>query len=328
MTALPIPDSTPAVRPRLELVDLVEQAHTYAQARRAPATWRAYRSDWADFTTWCAHHRLEALPADPDTVAAYLTDRASTLHTSTLQRRLSAISVMHREAELAPPRSERLSMIWRGIRRTKGTASHGKAPLLIGDLRRVVDLIDLTKPIGVRDRAILVVGFALGARRSELVALDIEDLELSEDGYAVTIRRSKTDQEGEGRKVGIPYGTDPRTCPVRALQAWLDLLDLDSPRISEPIFRAIDPAGQATDRRLHARGVADAVKRRTVTVGLDPTSFAGHSLRSGLATSAAAAGASERAIMRQTGHRSVTVLRRYIRDGSLFTANAASTAGL
>jgi site-specific recombinase XerD len=331
MTALPTPQhahTVPERRPRLELVDLVEAAHTYAQARRAPATWHAYRSDWNDFTTWCAHHHLSPLPADPDTVAAYLTDLAARLHTSTLQRRLSAISVMHREAGHAPPRSERLRMVWTGIRRTNGTANHGKNPLLIHDLRRVVDAITTDRPIDRRDRAILLVGFALGARRSELVALDVDDLELGPDGYTITIRRSKTDQEAAGRRVGVPYGTDPRTCPVNALRAWLELLDLDSPRIKIPVFRAIDQAGQVTSRRLQPRGVADAVKRRASMVGLDPADFAGHSLRSGLATSAAAAGASERAIMRQTGHRSVTVLRRYIRDGQLFTTNAASTAGL
>lgn len=339
MTALPLdPPPVPEARPALALVELVAAAHTYAQARRAPSTWRAYHSDWADFTAWCAHHHLDPLPAHPDTVAAYLTDRAATLHTSTLQRRLSAISVMHREHGQPPPRSERLAMVWAGIRRTNGTASHGKSPLLIGDLRRVVDRIDLTKPIGVRDRALLLVGFAMGARRSELVALDREDLELGPDGYTILIRRSKTDQEAAGRRVGVPYGADARTCPVGALGAWLALLDGDgdsagittagdSPRISA-VFRAVGPDGQPTTRRLHARGVADTVKRHCAPVGLDPASFAGHSLRAGLATSAAAAGASERAIMRQTGHRSVTVLRRYIRDGNLFTHNAANTAGL
>ncbi len=330
MTVLPVPDPVPARRLSLELVAIAEAGHGYAQARRAPATWAAYRADWADFTHWCEHHHLRSLPADPDTVAAYLVDHAPRFHTSTLQRRLSAINVMHREHEHAPPRSERLAMIWSGIRRTNGTANHGKTPLLIGDLRRVVDAIDLSRPIGVRDRALLLVGFAMGARRSELVALDIDDLELTGDGYRVIIRRSKTDQEAAGRTVGVPYGADPRTCPVSALQAWLALLEpeSDSSRITGPVFRAINPAGQPTDRRLHPRGVADAVKRRCVTVGLDPAGFAGHSLRSGLATSAAAAGASERAIMRQTGHRSATVLRRYIRDGSLFSANAANTAGL
>jgi integrase len=177
---------------------------------------------------------------------------------------------------------------------------------------------------GTRDRALLLVGFAGAFRRSELVGLDIADLEFGRDGLVVTVRRSKTDQEGQGRRVGIPYGSHAETCPVRAAQEWVDLLDTTS----GPLFRRIDRHGHIGAARLSDKAVALIIKRCARAAGLGAADLAGHSLRAGLATAAAAAGVSERAIMAQTGHRSLATVRKYIREGSLFLENAAGKVGL
>jgi integrase len=176
--------------------------------------------------------------------------------------------------------------------------------------------------IGARDRALVLLGFAGAFRRSELVGLDIADCAFGRDGLTVTLRRSKTDQEGQGRRIGIPYGANPETCPVRCVQAWIEQA------ATGPLFRSINRHGQVQQQRLSGNDVARIVKKLATRAGLDATTYAGHSLRAGHATSAAAAGASERAIMRQTGHRSVQMVRRYIRAGTLFSDNSAGKLGL
>jgi integrase len=292
-----------------------DRALRFMHAAKAPATLRAYRADWCDFESWCRTHGLTCLPAAPETVALYLAERADVLKPATLTRRLAAIAKAHSAAGHDSPASLRhatVSEVLKGIRRTKGTAQTRKAPLLVNQLRAAVagcrqDLL------GLRDRALLLVGFAGAFRRSELVALDVADVAFTDDGLVVTIRRSKTDQEAEGRKIGIPFGSRAVTCPVRVLRAWLDAAGI----LGGSVFRSVDRHGRLGTEQL-AAGLA----------GLDPEAFAGHSLRSGLATSAAAAGASERSIMDQTGHRSVQMVRRYIRDGSLFRDNAAGQVGL
>jgi integrase len=177
--------------------------------------------------------------------------------------------------------------------------------------------------IGTRDRALLLVGFAGAFRPSELVALDMADLQFTGDGLVITLRRSKVDQEGEGRKLGIPYGTNPDTCPVRSLKAWLEAGGIES----GPVFCSITRHGKI-GARLSSYAVALVVEQYAGALGLDAATYAGHSLRAGLATSAAIAGASERAIMNQTGHRSAAMVRRYIRDGNLFRENTAARVGL
>jgi integrase len=178
--------------------------------------------------------------------------------------------------------------------------------------------------IGTRDRALILLGFAGAFRRSELVGLDVEDCVFGKDGLTVTLRRSKTDQTGEGRKIGIPYGSNPDTCPVRNVQAWLEIAGATA----GPLFRSINRHGQVQAGRLSGIDVARVVKKLAERAGLDAGKYAGHSLRAGHATAAAIAGASERSIMRQTGHRSVQMVRRYIRDGSLFRENSAGKLGL
>lgn len=212
----------------------------------------------------------------------------------------------------------------KGIRRTMGTAPTQKAPTLTDDIRSMVDVADAGM-IGVRDRALILLGFAGAFRRSELVALDVEDCALGKDGLTVTLRRSKTDQDAIGRKLGIPYGSNPETCPVRNLQAWLEASGIST----GPLFRSLSRHGQVQPGRLSGIDVARIVKKLAGRAGLDPSKYAGHSLRAGHATtSAAIAGASERSIMDQTGHRSVQMVRRYIRDGSLFRENSAAKLGL
>ena len=173
--------------------------------------------------------------------------------------------------------------------------------------------------IGARDQALILLGFAGAFRRSELVALDVEDLTFNDGGVVALLRRSKTDQVSEGRKVGIPYGSNPETCPVRVLKSWLEASSIEA----GAVFRSVNRHGQVKPGRLSGIDVARIVKKLAERAGLDATKYAGHSLRAGHATSAAIAGASERSIMNQTGHRSVQMVRRYIRDGSLFRDNSA-----
>ncbi|MDQ4078353.1 MAG: tyrosine-type recombinase/integrase [Chloroflexota bacterium] len=304
--------------------ELTDKAREYAGQAKAPNTKRAYSRDWEDFVSWCGERDLVPLPASPDVVALYLTDLAGRRRPSTLQRRISAISKAHKMAgHDTPTASEQVKVVMAGIRRTHGTVQEGKAPMTIEMLRTICEQLgqDLQ---GKRDRALLLVGFAGAFRRSELVSLTVSDVRESSDGLILTLRYSKTDQEGAGRNVGIPYGSNPDTCPVRALKAWLGAAGIDE----GPLFRGVDRHGNVSDRALSGRAIALIVKRCVEAIGLDPDSYAGHSLRAGLATSAAAAGVSERIIMKQTGHKSEKMVRKYIREGSLFRDNAAAQVGL
>jgi integrase len=204
-----------------------------------------------------------------------------------------------------------------------GTAPAQKAPALTADIRTMVDAAG-DSTIGARDRALILLGFAGAFRRSELVGLDVEDCAFGKDGLTVTLRRSKTDQEGVGRRVGIPYGSNPETCPVRTMQVWMEQAGITA----GPLFRSINRHGHVGPGRLSGIDVARVVKKLAQRAGLDSAKFAGHSLRAGHATSSAIGGASERSIMNQTGHRSVQMVRRYIRDGSLFRENSAGKLGL
>jgi integrase len=306
------------------LAELGERARGYLEQSKAANTRRAYAADWRTFTGWCDQHGLSALPAAPETVALYLTAHAGLRKASTLQRRLVAIAHAHAAADVeSPTRSAAVHAVWAGIRRQHGTAQGGKAPALIDELRQMVATLGGDRR-GQRDRALLLVGFAGAFRRGELVALDVADVTFSELGLIVTVRRSKTDQEAQGRQVGIPTGQPVATCPLRALGDWL----AESGIADGPLFRPVDRGGHVGDAWLSDRAVARIVQRTAQACGLDPKRYAGHSLRAGLATSAAAAGVEERDIMRQTGHRSVAIMRCYVRDGQLFRANAAAAVGL
>lgn len=297
----------------------------YLAASVAPATVKAYRSDWAHFSAWCAAHEVAPLPAAPEVVALYLADLAETHTPATLTRRVSAIAGAHRAAGHESPTAEAVvRKALAGIRRQKGTAADAKAPVTVADLQAITrdHLPDGAKC--TRDRALLLVGFAGAFRRSELVGIDREHVEFVGEGVVVTLPRSKTDQEGAGRRVAIPYGQHPDTCPVLALATWCETAHIES----GPVFRAVDRWGRVSGERLTDRGAALVVKHYMGALGKDARTYSGHSLRAGFATAAARSGAAERDIMRQTGHKSEAMVRRYIRDGNLFRANAAATLGL
>jgi site-specific recombinase XerD len=312
-------EPTPDAGPPLVSAELVDQARAFAANARAPRTRHEYQRAWRTFNAWCAQTRQLALPAAPETVALYLTARATAgRKPATLEQDLSAIAAAHRFAgHVSPRKAEVVIQVRAGIRRALSVAPVTKAPLLAGEIKDVVAALPNSLQ-GLRDRALLLVGFAGAFRRSELVAIAFEDLQLGADGLRVLVRRSKTDQEGEGRTVGIPRGGD--ACPVSALHAWLVASAIDA----GPIFREVTKAGQLGAQALSGRSVARIVKRAAAAAGLDPDNLAGHSLRAGLATSAAQAGATERAIMRQTGHHSAEMVRRYIRDAEVLGEDNAA----
>lgn len=309
-----------------ELRSIADKAKLFAQSSKSEATKRAYRSDFQHFSEWCAEHELSPLPARAETIAFYITSLADADYaTSTIGRRMVAISQAHKLTDHESPTTHQtVREVWKGIRREQGGGQKSKRPLLTVEIRRIVQQLGDTKLIDVRDTALLLVGFAGGLRRSELVGFDVDDVEQRERGLVLRLGRSKTDQEGEGQIVGIPRGRHEETCPVRALRRWLDEAGIDG----GPVFRSVSKGGDIADSRLSGRSVNLVVKRHVKAIGLDPDRYGAHSLRSGFATAAARAGASEREIMRHTRHKSRQVVRRYIEEGSVFRDNAADKLGL
>jgi integrase len=299
---------------------LVNSARAFAAEAKASNTKRAYRSAWQAWVTWAEAHGVAALPAAPEAVACYLTHLAEAgRRVPSLELALAALAAAHQAAGVASPRSAPVVReVMKGIRRVVGTASHPKAAVRVAELRAMLAALP-EGLLGLRDKALLLVGFASALRRAELVALDVADVAAGPDGLTITVKRSKTDQEGAGRIIGVPHGSSPDTCPVRALAAWLSAAGITE----GAIFRGVSRHGALLER-LSDRGVARIVQRSAALVGLEASTFGGHSLRAGLATAAAAAGKSERSIMATTGHRSVQMVRRYIRTASLFTENAAA----
>ena len=297
-----------------------EAVKFYALAEKADATRRAYRSDFEMFGTWCrARRNVEPLGASPDDVAAYLAAQASAkVKPSTLTRRLAAIAYAHRLAGLESPAGhEAVRAVMRGIRRTAGTAPTRKAPATADRVAAMLQAISPDTLAGKRDRALLLLGFAGAFRRSELVALDVADLAFEPEGVRVMIRRSKADQEGQGQEIAILRGTKLR--PVAALQAWLAAGGVTT----GPVFRSINRHGQVGEA-LTAQSVALVVKRHAGAAGLDPNTFAGHSLRSGFLTSAAEAGADVLRMMEVSRHKRVETMQGYVRRASLFKGHAGA----
>lgn len=310
--------------PEVPIAELTAAAREYAAASRAPATRKAYRSDWAHFEAWATAQDLNALPALPGTVALYLTAHAKLLRPETLCRRLVAIGQVHQAAgQPDPTQDATVRAVLGGVRRCHGVPAVRKAPLMVEDLRRVLASINRETLSGARDAALLLLGFATALRRGELVALTVADLEFTSKGLVVLVRRSKTDQEAVGRPIAVPFGRDKATCPVSAVRAWLDMAAI----LGGAIFRAVDQHGHI-GKALSDRSVASVIKRRVEPIGLDPMRFGGHSLRAGFATSAAAARVEERDIAKVTGHRSIAVLRLYVRDGQLWNQNPLTAIGL
>jgi integrase len=308
-----------------DLEATASRVRDYLRNTRAEATRRAYASDWLHFSTWCRAHSLADLPAAPGTLMLYLGELAGAgKRISTLTRKVAAIAQVHRTSGFDPPSDSRgVRELLSGIRRTHGSAPRGKEALLSDDLRAML------KPFGsslrdVRDRALLLVGFAGAFRRSELVGIRCEDVAFVPEGLVVQLQHSKTDQEGQGREVALPRGGRRPTCPVAALEDWLERSG-----ISEgAIFRGVSRHGKLAARALTPTAVALIVKERALAAGLDPAVYSGHSLRAGFATSAALGGAPEWAIMKQTGHRSRAMLDRYVRVTGRFRSNAATFTGL
>ena len=305
-----------------------ERARVYTEAAKASNTRKAYSLDWTAFREFCEAIGHVAMPASPETVTAYIIHLAEDqgYKLSTIQRRLSSISVAHKTANMpSPTQTAQVSMVLAGLQKTYGTAQHPKKAATLEDIRQMIHQIPASR-LGIRDRALLLIGFAGAFRRSELAGLQREDIEMTPDGLRVTLRRSKTDQTGQGRVVGIPYGSHRETCPVRAWQAWKAVMDADGITTGFA-FRALDRHGDIKTR-LSDKAVALIVKRYAAATGLDPAQYAGHSLRSGFATTAGRAHVSERMIMKQTGHKSTAMVRKYIQDGALFEDNAAAEIGL
>ena len=292
---------------------------SYVENEKAAGTRRAYRSDFRIFSTWCSDRDLSAVPATADTVAAFLAAEADAgVKTSTIGRRLAAISYAHELADAPSPTETSLVRVtMRGIRRTIGGARIKKAPATAECIGRMVAQIP-EGLAGKRDRALLLLGFACALRRSELVALDVADLEHVPDGLLVTIRRSKTDQEAVGATIPVPSGG--RLQVAEMLSAWLHAAGITS----GAIFRAIDRNGHLRASRLSAGTVAAIVKAYAGRAGMDAATFAGHSLRRGFLTTAAHHKAALFKMQRISRHKSADNLLGYIEDADQFQDHAGT----
>lgn len=290
---------------------LPEAVSGYIAAALANNTRQSYQGDLQDFLRWGG-----AVPCTPETLASYIADRAEIHNPHTIARRIVGISRAHVSQGLPnPAKNDLVRVVLRGVRKTHGKPQRQAAPLLKQDLLSLLPHMHGTK--GVRDRALILLGFAAALRRSELVALDTTDLQFVSEGLVVHLRRSKTDQEGEGRKIAVPWGRTS-ACPVKAVQHWLEFAQITA----GAIFRSVSKGGSINGERLSAQSVALIVKDYAQAAGLPASEFSGHSLRSGLVTSAAMAGVATHKIQQQSGHRSLEMLNRYIRDASLFENNA------
>lgn len=292
---------------------LSEAAETFIRASISENTRKAYRADLAHYTAWGG-----TLPATPEQVARYLADHADTLAPSSLARLVATLSKVHAANGWSNPcQSEVVRATIRGIKRVKGTAQDQAKPLLREDLFLVLDAMGNT-PRDHRNRALLLIGWAGGFRCAELIGLDRADIDEVREGLILTLRRSKTDQIAQGRKIGIPLGRT-RHCPVAALTAWCDVLADDT----GPLFRPIDRHGNISTDRLRSDAVSTILRDRVGEAGILPDGYSGHSLRAGLATSAIKAGVRTHKVRAQTGHASDAMLSRYVRDGEIFDGNAA-----
>lgn len=318
--------------------ELYRSANKYISKSKAENTIRSYVTLWREFENWCAHHGFPSLPSTEKAVICYITDLADNgsfvkkedgtierhpLKATSIQQRLYAIRFWHKaKGYVSPTYSFNVKETMSGIKNAKGTAPDQKRAADIEIIKAICRTIPDTLA-GHRDRALLLVGFAFGARRSELVSLNVEDIRYNHKGMELFIRRSKTDQEGKGRSPVIFYGQYPETCPVRSLQKWLKVAEIKS----GPIFRKIDKHGNIGDS-LSADGFRYIFERLIKNAGFDPSDFSPHSLRHGFVTTAHYAGKDEHSIMRQTGHRSIQTMRRYIDDADRFVNNATDGIGL
>lgn len=304
-------------------VELSDKAKRYARKSRADNTLRTYKAAWAEFEHYAAQQGEPAMPAGPGTVIEYIVALAEAgAKVSTISVKLAAIAWAHRaHAQPDPTVYEAVRAVMAGIRRDKRIAPQKKAPVTLDELRAMVGTLDPSTPAGKRDRALLLVGFAGAFRRSELVALDVADVRLN-GTLKITVRQSKTDQDGAGMVKTIPAIDDPDLDPATAMRAWLDASGIKS----GAVFRQIDRWGNLRESRLTSQSVALVVKNAAKRAGLDWRAFSGHSLRSGFITEAAGAGVESRDIMSQTGHKSEAVMRGYIQDAGKGASRAVRAA--
>lgn len=305
---------------QIELDQALQAAKRYSRKSRADSTWRAYQSDWRQFEAWCQTVALPVLPAEPDTVAMFVAAQAANgLNPSTLNRRLAAIRLVHLGAgHPSPHNALKVVEVMRGIRRDWGRPPAKKAAAIDEDVKRMADAAEPQTRMGLRDRALLLFGFAGAFRRSELVALSTWDLEIHEEGLKVTIKKSKTDQEAQGHAIAIVRQPDSPYCPVQALNDWLTVAEIERGALFCRMFRG-DKVGLS---RLSAQSVALVVKEYASRAGLDWERYAGHSLRSGFLTSAAKNRASIFKMADQSRHKSLDVLRNYVQAEARFDDNA------
>jgi len=279
------------------------------KSSKALNTLRAYKSDYRDFALFCIKHGFKSMPTEAKILSLYLTHLSQTSKFSTLKRRLASISVIHRlSGHYIDMKHPVITENLMGIKRVKGSHQKAKKPILINDLKLIVNVInkDKNEKNRFKNRALILVGFAGGFRRSELVAILFEDIDFVSEGVKIFVRRSKTDQSGEGMTKGIPYFSNPDYCPVISLKNWLEKSKIKSGKIFD----------------ISDKTVALTIKKYAAIVGLDSNKYSGHSLRSGFATSTAEQGAEERSIMAMTGHKTTQMVRRYIHEANLFKNNA------
>jgi len=290
--------------------ELEEKTLNNLRNSKANNTLRAYKADYKDFSLFCSKNNFQSMPTQPNIMALYLTHLSKTSKYSTLKIRLASISALHKmKGQYIDTKHPIIMENLMGIKRANGSNQKGKKPILINDLKALIEAIhqslekDLRK---TRDKAIVLIGFSGGFRRSELVSIDYEDLEFVVEGVKIFVKRSKTDQSGEGMTKAIPYFENQDFCPVIALKKWIEASQIKRGKIFE----------------ISDKGVALIIKKYANLAGLDAQRYAGHSLRSGFATSTAESGAEERNIMTMTGHKSTEMVRRYIKEANLFKNNA------
>ena len=307
---------------------LQEETISNLKISKATNTLRAYKSDFRDFGSFCARHGFNSMPTEPRVVSLYLTHLSKNSMMSTLRRRLVSISIVHKIiGHYLDTKHPLIVENLMGIKRRKGSIQKGKKPLLINHLKQIINVINEQKNDEIkksRDKSIILIGFGGGFRRSELISLDYEDIEFVPEGLKIMIRRSKTDQFGEGMIKGLPYFENQNYCPVKNLKKWIEIANIKN----GPIFRRFSKGSSITNHRLTDQTVVLIIKKYLNIAGIDNSNFSGHSLRAGFATVAAESGADERSIMAMTGHKTTQMVRRYIREANIFKNNALSKVKL
>tara|TARA_B100000886_G_scaffold331069_1_gene282211 strand:+ start:34 stop:987 length:954 start_codon:yes stop_codon:yes gene_type:complete len=301
---------------------LHEETLNNLKTSKANNTLRAYRSDFKDFAAFCVKYGFKSMPTDPKIVSLYLTQLSKRSKVSTLRRRLVSIGVVHKlKGHYLDTKHPVIIENLMGIKRIKGSKQTGKKPILISHLKQIINVIneqDIEEIVKLRNKTLILIGFGGGFRRTELISIDHEDIEFVNEGIKIALKRSKTDQFGEGMIKGLPYFSNEKYCPVINLKNWLKISKIKK----GPIFKRFAKGSVLTNNRLTDQSVVLIIKDCLRLAGIDNNNFSGHSLRSGFATVAAESGADERSIMAMTGHKTTQMVRRYIKEANIFKNNA------